>query len=197
MSHYRRLLSLNASKTNSVMMLVPNFLRDISPRLPPEGLPPQPRGVTMRETLCKQLQVSSENVLWRWNQYGKARGCPKPAQLDPTLCAPLPPIGYVCQNASSSHPAKCVRAWPSSATFESCNASCSSTLSRCTGNGCEPCEAGVHPGQGGCFYNCESSCHPGFKCNHTTLSCDRVARGENQTACQARCHKHNFKSRSP
>jgi hypothetical protein len=181
--------SLNASKSNSLMFLVPNTLGDISPPLPPLGRPPSARAIQLRDQYCKQLQMSADNVLWRWNQYGKARGCAKPPVLDPSVCAPLPPVGYGCSNATASHPAKCVEVWPSSQTLASCEASCHSTLARCTGNGCVPCGPNDHPGEAGCFYDCASRCHPGFKCNRTTFSCDKVAAGENHTACAARCHK--------
>ena len=80
-------------------------------------------------------------------RYGKAMGCAKPPALDPSICAPLPPVGFGCQNATSSHPAKCAEVWPSTQTLASCEASCHSILSRCTGNGCVPCGPNDHPGQ--------------------------------------------------
>ncbi len=31
---------------------------------------------------CEQMRVSADNAAWRWAQYGKARGCPKPLAFD-------------------------------------------------------------------------------------------------------------------
>ena len=58
-------MSLASSKCNSVMMLSPNFNTS--------------KGIE-KQTTCQQLKTSYDNALWRWQQYGKSKGCPEPPQ---------------------------------------------------------------------------------------------------------------------
>lgn len=148
--------SLQSSKTNSLMVLIPNTLNNIFLPLPPDGKPPTSSAIQMRDEYCAQHKLSSANVLWRWQQYGKAMGCPEPPQLDESVCGPLPPIGYACDNATATKPATCKPAWPSTHTNATCMASCKSTLGNCTKTGCVLCDK---PGPK-CTYTCHETCHP-------------------------------------
>lgn len=149
--------SLQSAKTNSVMLLIPNELWSVFPKLPADSKnPPTEQALEERSEYCAQLKLSAANAQWRWEQYGKARGCPQPLAMDPSACGPLPPIGFVCTNATARAPAKCIRGWPSTHTNATCSASCKSTLGNCTATGCVPCTT---PGPK-CTYTCHETCKP-------------------------------------
>ena len=61
------------------------------PHHPPGPPPPKPppkvpcnwcRQLPQHKAHCEQMRVSADNAAWRWTQYGKARGCPKPLPFD-------------------------------------------------------------------------------------------------------------------
>lgn len=153
-------LSLQSSKSNSLMLLIPNDLQTIFPELPPDAKnPPTDQRIQERDEFCKQLSLSVANAQWRWEQYGKAQGCPQPAQLDSKTCAPLPPVGFVCENATATKPAKCVKGWPSSLTNATCSKECKSELKMCdkTTMRCVPCPTTPPKGER-CTYTCDDTC---------------------------------------